>query len=295
MPLADRLHRLISAEVDARPVGLARIVIGVAVLLKLAGGARILERLVEPTTIQLPMVPWVPAPTPAVVTMLLLLWGLAGVCFLAGWRTRAAGTLLTIVLAVQLVLDQQTYSNHLYLLVLVVGLLTVADSGAAWSLDARGRRRAAVPAWPIFLLQAQTSLVYAFAAISKLTPDYLSGLALAPFVPFKAGVALIGFSATAAIVLLLSWATIPVELMLAIFLWSPRRRVAAALLGVILHIGMVAMMYSMRLELAVFAVVMWGLYLLFLGPEVLPPLERWLTRSAKPEQAPRDVRPQAIR
>jgi hypothetical protein len=199
-----------------------------------------------------------------VVTILPVLWGLAGVCFLAGWRTRIAGTLLTLVLAVQLLLDQQTYSNHLYLLALVVGLLTVADSGAAWSLDARGGTRASVPAWPVFLLQAQTSLVYGFAAISKLTRDYLSGLALAPFVPFRAGVELIGFTATAGIVLLLSWATIPIELMLAIFLWSPRRRVAAALLGVILHIGMVAMMYSMRLDLAVFAVVMWGLYLLFL-------------------------------
>jgi hypothetical protein len=269
MPVADRLHRLIHAEVDARSVALARIVIGVAVLLKLAGGVRILGRLVEPTTIRVPMVQGLPAPTPAIVSTLLVLWAVAGLCFLAGWRTRTAGVLLTLVLAVLLVLDQQTYSNHLYLLALAVGLLTVAGSGAAWSLDARGRRRAVVPAWPVFLLQAQTSLVYAFAALSKLTTDYLSGLALAPYVPFQTGVALIGFPATAIIVLLLSWAAIPAEIVLAIYLWSPRRRAGAALLGVILHLGMVATMYRMRFDLAVFAVVMWGLYLLFLGPDVL--------------------------
>jgi hypothetical protein len=280
MSLGDRLHRLIHAEVDARPVALARIVIGLAVLLKLVGGIRILTRLTEPTTIKLPMFAWLPAPTPATVTLLLVLWGVGGVCFLIGWRTRSAGVLLTIVFAVQLVLDQQTYSNHLYLLALVTAWLTVADAGAAWSVDARRRPRAAVPAWPVFLLQAQASVVYAYAALSKVTPDYLSGLALAPFVPLQAWVGLIGLPAAATIVLLMSWAAIPLEAMLAIYLWSPRHRAAVALLGVVLHLGMVALIYRMRLDLSVFALVMWGLYLLFLGPAVAFRLERRVRRSS---------------
>jgi hypothetical protein len=280
MSLAGRLHRLIHAEADPRPVALARIVIGLAVLLKLVGGTRILTRLSEPTTIKLPLFGWLPAPTPATVTLLLVLWGVGGICFLIGWRTRSAGVLLTIVFAVQLVLDQQTYSNHLYLLALVVAWLTVADSGAAWSVDARRRPRAAVPAWPVFLLQAQTSVVYAYAALSKVTPDYLSGLALAPFVPLQDWVGLIGLPAAATLVLLMSWAAIPLEAVLAIFLWSPRHRIAVALLGVVLHIGMVALIYRMRLDLSVFALVMWGLYSLFLGPVATSPLERWVRRSS---------------
>ena len=275
MSLAERLDRLIHAEVDARPVAGARILVGVALLLKLVGSAQILSRLVLPGTIQLPMLSWIPAPTLSFATTLLVLWGVAGLCFLLGWRTRAAGTLLTVVLSVQLVLDRQTYSNHLYLLALVVALLSLADAGAAWSLDARGRPRRAVPAWPVFLLQAQSSIVYFFAAVSKLTPAYLSGLALAPFVPTQAGVALIGLPATATIILLLSWAAIPLEIILAVYLWSPRRRGAVAVLGVCLHIGMVVLLYRMRLDLAVFALVMWGLYLLFLGPAAVPWQGRW--------------------
>jgi hypothetical protein len=280
MSLADRLHRLINAEVDAQPVALARIVIGVAVLLKLVGGIRILTRLTEPTTIKLPMFAWTPQPTPATVALLLVFWGVGGICFLVGWRTRSAGLLLTLVLAVQLVLDQQTYSNHLYLLALVIGWLTVADSGAAWSVDARRRPRATVPAWPVFLLQAQASVVYAYAAMSKITPDYLSGLALAPFVSVQAWIELIGLPAAATIVLLMSWAAIPLEAILAIYLWSPRHRATVALLGVVLHVGMVALIYRMRLDLTVFAFVMWGLYLLFLGPALVPALERWVGRSS---------------
>ena len=273
MSLAERLDRLIRARVDARPVAGTRILVGVALLLKLVGSAQILGRLVQADTIKLPVLSWLPPPTPTVATLLLVLWGSAGICFLLGWRTRAAGALLTFVLAVQLALDRQTYSNHVYLLALVVALLTLADAGAAWSLDARGGPRRSVPAWPVFLLQAQASIVYFFAAVSKLTPDFLSGLALAPFVPVQAGVALIGLPATATLVLLLSWAAIPAELILAVYLWSPRHRRRVALLGICLHIGMVALLYRMRLDLAVFAMVMWGLYILFLPHPLVARLE----------------------
>jgi Vitamin K-dependent gamma-carboxylase len=274
MSLADRLHRLVVSDADARPVALARMVLGVAALLKLLLATRTLTRLVDPGTIRLPMAPWLPQPTPAMVTILLGLWAVAGLCFLVGWQTRTAGLTLTLLLGAQLVLDQQTYSNHLYLLTLSVGWLTLADAAAVWSLDARGRPRPHVRAWPVFLLKVQVSIVYAFAAISKLTPDYLSGLALAPFVPFQVGIEYLGFTATATIVLVLSWITIPLELMLAVYLWSSRRAAAMALMGVVLHTGMVTLMYRQRLDLAIFAVLMWGLYLLFTGPSVLSLLQR---------------------
>ena len=278
--LAFRLHRLVNAHVDARPVALARIVIGVAVLLKLAGGIRLLTRLTEPTTIKLPMLAWLPAPTPAMVTLLLVLWGVGGTCFLIGWRTRSAGVLLTLVFAVQLVLDQQTYSNHLYLLALVIGWLTVADSGAAWSVDRaaglgprsrrgpcfcfRHRRASSTPTPPCRRSRRTTSPAWPWH------PSYT----------FRPGSDSSGFLPPPPSCCSMSWAAIPLEAVLAIFLWSPRHRAAVALLGVVLHAGMVALIYRMRLDLTVFAFVMWGLYLLFLGPAIVPVLERRGGRSS---------------
>ena len=87
--------------------------------------------------------------------------------------------------------------------------------------------------------------------------------------------ALIGLPATATIILVLSWAAIPLEIILAVYLWAPRRRGSVAVLGVCLHIGMVVLLYRMRLDLDVFALVMWGLYLLFLGPAAVPRQVRW--------------------
>ena len=291
--LEGALHRLVTGRQPAGPVAVARIAVGLAATARVADAAFVLPRLTTAEVFLTPYVPWSPAPTRPLVLGLLITWGVAGVLFTIGWRTKLAGSLLAGAVTGALLLDQQTYSNHVYLLALVVGLLTVADAGAAWSLDSRREPRASVPAWPVFLLQAQTSLVYAFAALSKLTPDYLSGLALAPFVQLKAGVALIGLPAMATIVLLLSWAAIPAELVLAACLWSPRRRVGAALLGVVLHLGMVAAIYRMRFDLAVFAVMMWGLYFLFVGPDLLASRERWMAHAVKPKPSPTDVNPQA--
>jgi serine/threonine-protein kinase len=56
--------------------------------------------------------------------------------------------------------------------------LTVADSGAAWSLDALLRvARDSVPAWPVRLLKIQASLVYGFSALLA-RRDGLTGLLL---------------------------------------------------------------------------------------------------------------------
>jgi hypothetical protein len=186
---------------------------------------------------------------------------------------------LTAVFVIHILIDQQAYSNHAYLFVLVCPLLSFADAGARWSLDARRRgasARQSVPGWPVFLLMVQTSLVYLFAALSKINPGYLSGQALAPFVPYQAGVALVGADAAALLVLLASWVAIPLEALLAWWLWLPRRRVAAALLGLVMHLGMVVAMHRTRLDLAVFALQMWALYLLFLGAAIVPAVERSL-------------------
>mgnify|MGYP006199594577 CR=1 FL=1 len=78
--------------------------------------------------------------------------------------------------------DQQLYSNHLYLMVIVVGLLTAGDGGAALSLDAMRRgARETVPTWPMWLLRVQVSIVYGSAALSKVNLTYLSGSVVASY------------------------------------------------------------------------------------------------------------------
>lgn len=276
--LGARLHELVTARIDAGPIAVVRVVIGAAALLRLVDGARILGRLVAPHTIHLPSVAWVPAPARGLVTALLVVWAIAAVCFTVGLWTRTAGTLLAAVFVAVIVLDEQTYSNHLYLLSVVVALLVLADAGAVLSLDARGPARASapatvpatVPAWPVTLLKLQVSIVYGFAALAKLNPEYLAGDTLARFIPSSPVHPILGARLMAKAFIAAAIASIVAEACVAVWLWRPRLRGLAVALGVALHVGMVAAVGSgVRLQLVIFAVEMWALYLLFFDPAAL--------------------------
>ena len=182
MSVTALFDRLLERRINARQVGVARVGVALAVLLGWASSAETLPRLANPELLRVPYVDWLPDPDPPVVSALLVAWLAAGLVFLVGWQTRVAGAVLTATLASVLFIDQQMYNNYLYLMVLSVGLLTVADSGAAVSLDARLRgARETIPAWPVFLLCVQVSIVYGFAALAKLNLDFLSGSVLASY------------------------------------------------------------------------------------------------------------------
>ena len=279
--LLARLHALVTEREDARPAAAVRIVVGLAALVRVIDGSRILNRLLEPTTIRLPYAGWAPEPTPTLVAALLIVWAASAACVTVGWWTRTAAAVLVGVLAVVVSLDQQTYSNHLYLLALVVALLALANAGGALSVDARGRRgpRPTVPAWPLALLKAQVSIVYGFAALAKMNPEYATGVTLGYFVPMDAGMRLLGVTTMVTLVALASLGSIAVELLLAVWLWVPARRRTAFALGIALHLGMIASMTGgVRLQLVIFAVEMWALYLHFATPAELAAVVRVATR-----------------
>lgn len=281
MSVTTFLHALVTARVDARPLGVVRMMIGLAALLKIFDAGPVLARLGSGDVMRLPYVAWAPQPSPALHAALLAVWAMAAVALAIGWRTRTAGAALIAVLTTVIVLDEQTYSSHLYLLALLVALLVIGNSGAALSLDARGRSGGMPPllaAWPVTLLKLQVSIVYGFAALAKLNPEYLSGVALANFIPFNAAAELIGMRPMIMIVITASIFSIAMELALAIWLWVPSRRHVALALGVAIHLGMIATIRGgVRLQLVVFALEMWSLYLLFFSPAELHAIGRRIT------------------
>ena len=196
--------------------------------------------------------------------LLIGLWLVGGVMLMLGWHTRVGGTMLTVALAVALLSDQQTYSNHLYLMLPVAALLTVADSGAAVSLDARrAGERDWVPGWPVWLLCAQISIVYAFAALAKLNPDFLSGSVVASYLRRDGLLAVPAAWRSLEPMLVMSLFAICSEAFLAFALWIPRWRPAALVVGLGLHLFIAGFLVPTG-PLFVFSLLMLPLYLLFL-------------------------------
>ena len=119
----------------------------------------------------------------------------AGLAVAAGWHYRLAAAVLFVGCWWIFLLDSTGYINHHYLFCLVAGLLLVLPAHRAASLDGRaGRVRpaATAPAWTRYLLLGQLGVVYFFAGLAKLNPDWLAARPLTLWLGHKASWWLIG-------------------------------------------------------------------------------------------------------
>lgn len=92
-----------------------------------------------------------------------------------GWRYRIGAILFFLSFTYVELLDQTTYLNHYYFISLVSFLLIFLPLNRWGSLDARAGRFGPGPAprWVALVLQAQVAIVYFFAGLAKLNPDWL--------------------------------------------------------------------------------------------------------------------------
>ena len=262
--LATRLwHRVANLRANAQQLAVARILIAVSAILAALETSRMLPRLLTPLVVKIPLSPLVPVLPSTAIPLFLAVWLVAALAFALGLKTRVAGAMLALMTGYTLVLDQQTYSNHLYLLFLFILLLTISDSGAAWSVDARHTMRREVEAWPILLLKVQVTIVYFFSAVAKIRPQYLAGEILTLNLKEEGWLAVPESWRTPAIMSLLAVTSIIVEFFIAFGLWSPRLRLSAIIAGVGFHALIIAVIDSSRLSLSIFALEIFAVYLLF--------------------------------
>src|SRR5947209_74936 len=108
-------------------------------------------------------------------------WALIGVLALLvalGFLYRISATLLFLSYAYFFLLDEARYLNHTYLICLYCLLLAVVPAHRTCSIDAHIRpklRSNFAPAWCLWLLRFQIAVVYVFAGLVKLSPDWLRG------------------------------------------------------------------------------------------------------------------------
>ena len=246
---------LFSERVPARSAVILRVVIGLVSVFRGIEEWRVMSRVFYPGVVRFPMFEFLPVIGRREALGLLVVWLLSAFAFTIGAQVRISGLLLAASMGATLFIDQQLYFSHLYLLTLIVLLIALAGPE---------NRSESVLYWPILLLKLQLSIVYLFAALSKLNSQYLSGFMLAAnfrkSLMFPPRV----LSAFAA-------ASILVEVFLAFALWSMRLRKAAVIIGIALHAGMVFLLAPpVMAQLALFAVECLALYPLFFIPKYAP-------------------------
>jgi hypothetical protein len=111
-------------------------------------------------------------------------YGIAALFVAAGLFYRPAAIVLFLGFTATWLMEEAYFLNHFYLASLLAFLLIPMPAAAWLSLDhwrahrnipPDQRPQVTIPFWPVFLLRAQMFLVYTFAGIAKLNPDWLVG------------------------------------------------------------------------------------------------------------------------
>jgi HTTM domain len=257
--MLDRFDELLGRPVNLRALVVLRMLIGPVVVLHLWPFlSDALDGRIYRDGFYEPYASWYPELPRAVYIGLLWLAAAAAVAMTLGLFVRVATAVTFAVVAYNLLLSTtHVHSNRAYL-VIVLGILTMAG----------GPRTEIGPAWPLWLLRFEASVVYAASGFSKLVdPDWFGGtvtwlrtvhvrdeLARSP-VPGSVQRLLLerGFHTGAAKVIVLT------ELFIALALWWRGTRYLAAWLAVCFHIAIQATAsVEVFSYLAVAALVVWA-------------------------------------
>lgn len=107
-----------------------------------------------------------------------ILMGFFGLAIMLGYRYRIAIIAYTLLWAGAYFMQKSSYNNHYYLLLLISFLLIFLPANRYASLDVkqdRVKEENTMPYWISFLFIIQIAIVYIFASIAKLYPDWLDG------------------------------------------------------------------------------------------------------------------------
>jgi len=192
--------------------------------------------------------------------------GLATVGVMLGWHYRMSATAFFLLFTYVELIDKANYLNHYYFVSIVAGMLIFLPAHRAFSLDVRRRpdlRADTVPAWTVNALKLQLGIVYVFAGLAKLHPDWLiEAMPLQLWLPAHAHLPIVGpLLAEVETAYLFSWAGALYDLAVPFFLLWGRTRVLAYVAVVGFHLTTAALF-----PIGMFPYIMIACTLVFFSP-----------------------------
>jgi vitamin K-dependent gamma-carboxylase len=227
--LGARLRESLMTPVDGASLAVVRIAVGLmgaTSVVRLWALDRIGPLFADPEHhLSYPGLAWVPRLDPDGVHLLSLVILATSVLLVVGWRTRLVALGFALAFTWFEWHEASTYLNHYWLVSLLALLLAIVPSGDALSLDARAGRVAGTVAMHVWAVRVQLALVYAFAGLAKLHPDWLvdamplrlwlparaevlplvGALLAEPWVAHVASIAAAGFDLSIGLLLLWRW------------------------------------------------------------------------------------------
>ncbi|MBD0257763.1 MAG: HTTM domain-containing protein [Cytophagales bacterium] len=271
-PRRNQLSGWLFAPVDNSPLVVFRVLFGLLLVAE-AGGAILTgwvkETFVDPTY-HFPFI-WVswlrPLPGYGMYAYYGLMAALGGMVA-AGWYYRLATGAFTLLWWGAYLMQKTHYNNHYYLLILLAGLMTLVPAHRYASLDARRRPllgRLTCRRWHLAVFVAQLAVVYTYAAVAKLYPDWLAGRPVSIWFAGKSDYPVVGgLLGEKWVQGLVTWGGIGFDLLVVpLLLWRPTRRFAFGT-SLLFHL-----FNSAVFGIGIFPYLMIGMSVFFFPPETI--------------------------
>ena len=122
------------------------------------------------------------------------LMGLCGLAVMIGFRYRMSMMLFALLWTGSYLMQKSAYNNHYYLLCLLSWIMVFLPAAKDFSWDAlkTNTRRDHMPFWVLILMIGQVWIVFTYATVAKIYPDWIDGRVIALFMEGKKGFPIIG-------------------------------------------------------------------------------------------------------
>lgn len=124
-----------------------------------------------------------------------LIMGVFGFMIMTGYRYKIAAFGFTLMWIAVYLMQKSFYNNHYYFLILLSGIMFFLPANTAYSFDSKRNasiRTNKMSAWCKWLIVLQVWIVYTYASVAKMYPDWLDATVVAEFMSRRADYPLIG-------------------------------------------------------------------------------------------------------
>ena len=254
---------------DNSPLIVFRIMFGALISLESFGAIAtgwVRENLVEPTfTFNFIGFDWLQFLVGPQVYFYFVLMGILGICISLGYRYRFCMPAFTLLWTGAYLLQKTAYNNHYYLLILLALIMCFMPANSSHSLDIKQKRTTEnqwMPAYVKWIFVLQLFLVYSYATIAKLYPDWTDLTFIRLLLGSKAEYPLIGNALQDPLLQsVIAWGGLFFDgLIIPALLWKPSRKIAF-LLAIVFHL-----FNSLVFQIGIFPYLALALTVFFFSP-----------------------------
>lgn len=197
-----------------------------------------------------------------------IVMGLFGVGVLLGYKYRFSIFMFSLMWVYTYLMQKTGYNNHYYLLILLCVFMLIVPAHHNFSIDARKNpslKKNYMPQWVSLLFITQMWLVYTFATIAKIYPDWLDGTVATNLMASKAHYPVIGplLQEPWAILSIVYFGMLFDLFIVPLLLWKPTRKAAFGL-AIFFHL-----FNSIVFQIGIFPYLALGLFIFFFPPKTI--------------------------